>query len=212
MVITWYGQSCFKIQSGPLTVILDPFNKSIGLTPPKIEADLVLVTHDHSDHNNLSTIKGAPFVVDGPGEYEYRGVRIKGIAAYHDNSEGSDRGLNTIYTIIMEGISIVHLGDIGQEKLTDSQLENMGSIDVLMVPVGGVYTIEAASALEIANQIEPHIVVPMHYKVNGLKVKLAAVDEFLKEIGQKNLKPIDKLTIKKNTLPQEKMEVVVLKN
>lgn len=211
MVITWYGQACFKIQSGSTIVIVDPFDKSIGLTPPKIEANIVLVTHDHPDHNNIETIKGEPFVIDSPGEYEYQGVSVQGISSFHDSNDGEDRGLNTIYILKMEGIRIVHLGDLGQKTLTEKQLETLGAVDILMVPVGGVYTIEAPQALEITNQIEPKIVIPMHYKVKGLKTELADVSAFLKEIGQPDNKPEEKLTIKKNLLPQEQMDVVVFK-
>lgn len=210
-MITWYGAACFKIQSGQLTVAIDPFDKSIGLTPPKFEAQLVLVTHDHADHNNTKTIKGDPFVIDGPGEYEHQGVRVQGIAAYHDDKEGAERGLNTLYIVQLEDIRIVHLGDVGQQKLTDEQLEALGSVDVLLIPVGGIYTIGGTQALEIVNQVEPKIVIPMHYKVKGLKVKLEDVMGFLKEIGQPNVAPQEKLTVKKKDLQQERTEVVVMK-
>lgn len=212
MVITWYGQACFRIQSGSTTIVIDPFQKKIGLNPPKIEAQLVLITHHHADHNNASTIKGSPFIVDGPGEFDYQGVQIQGIESYHDNEEGQERGLNTIYTLKTEGIRVAHLGDLGQLSLTEQQINRMGTVDVLMVPVGGTYTIDGARALKVVNQIEPHIVIPMHYKVKGLTIKLDSVTQFLKEVGQPDVKTQEKLILKKSTLPQEKMEVVVLKN
>ncbi|MDX1608115.1 MAG: MBL fold metallo-hydrolase [Candidatus Spechtbacterales bacterium] len=213
MVITWYGQSCFKIQSGSTTVITDPFKKTIGLNPPTLEAQLVLVTHDHDDHNNAKTIKGDPFVIDGPGEYEYKGIRVRGIRSFHDNKNGEEKGLNTIYNMRLEDMNICHLGDLGQEQLEEEQLENLGEVDMLFVPVGGKFTIGAEKAVAVVNQIEPRLVIPMHYKVKGLKVQLGKVDEFLKEIGKKDLKLEEKLTIKKKDLPdpEEKMEVFAFK-
>lgn len=213
MVITWYGQSCFKIQSGQTTLVIDPFDKSIGLTPPKFEAQLVLTTHNHPDHNNISTIKGDHFVVDGPGEYEYGGIRVTGIRSYHDNNKGEERGLNTIYTINFEDIILAHLGDIGQDKLEDEQLNALGEVDILMVPVGGNFTVDGEKALDIVNQIEPKIVIPMHYKIKGLKEKLDDVNVFLKAIGKTDVTAEEKLTIKKKDLPdpEDKMEVTVLK-
>lgn len=217
MIINWYGQSCFKIQSGQTTLVIDPFDKKIGLTPPKLEAKLVLVTHEHYDHNNVGAIKGSPFIIDSPGEYEVGGVRIRGVFSYHDaaeNNKDGGREPNTIYTIRVEGIVLAHLGDLGQTQLTEEQLDAIGEVDILMIPVGGTHTIGAKEAVEIIGQIEPKITIPMHYNVKGLKVKLAGVDSFLKELGQKNLKTQEKLTIKQNNLPdpEEKMEIVVLQS
>ena len=212
MVISWYGQACFKLSSGSQTLIIDPFEKGIGLTPPTGEATMVLVTHDHSDHNNVGSLKGSPFIIDGPGEYEYQGTRVRGLRSYHDDKKGADRGANTIYVIRMEGLRVVHLGDLGQTELTDKQVENIGSVDVLMVPVGGQFTINGSEAPAIVNQIEPRVVIPMHYAQPGLKVKLDGVDVFLKEMGVKDIEAQDKLTIKKSALAEEgKTEVVVLK-
>jgi L-ascorbate metabolism protein UlaG (beta-lactamase superfamily) len=213
MIITWYGQSCFRVQSGQTTIVIDPFDKSIELTPPKFEAQLVLVTHNHPDHNNISTIKGDYFVINGPGEYEYKGTRVSGIRSYHDNSHGEEAGLNTIYIINFEDIILVHLGDLGQDKLDEAQLEAMGEVDIVMVPVGGDSTIDGEKALDVINQIEPKIAIPMHFKTKGSKSKLDSVDNFLKTIGSTGLKAEEKLTIKKKDLPdpEGKMEVVLLK-
>lgn len=212
MVISWYGQACFKLQSGSQTVIIDPFDKKIGLKPPAVEAQMVLVTHDHYDHNNVEAVKGEPFVADGPGEYEYQGIRVKGIRSFHDDKKGAERGLNTIYVVRMEGLRIVHLGDLGQNELTDKQVEEIGSADVLMVPVGGVYTMSGGEAPGIVNQVEPRIAIPMHYAVPGLAVKLESVDVFLKEIGVKDVQPQEKLTVKKTAASEDaRTEVVVMK-
>ncbi len=211
MVITWYGQSCFKIQSGETVVFTDPFSKEIGLVPPRGQANIVTVSHQHLDHNNHQSLSGEPLMVDGPGEYESKGVNIKGVLSYHDNQEGKERGTNTIYVIEIEGMKICHLGDFGQNKLTDEQLEKIDEVDVLMIPVGGTYTLDGEKAVDIINQIEPRIVIPMHYKIPGLAVKLDGVEVFLKEIGAGKKEAVDKLTLKKKDLPPEETEVVVMK-
>lgn len=210
MTITYYGHSCFKIISNSLIIITDPFDKSIGLVPPRIAADIITVSHDHYDHNNIKTISGQPFIINGPGEFEIKGISIKGISSFHDIHQGQERGLNTIYLIETEGIKICHLGDFGQPKLTDVQFEAVNNPDILFIPVGGKYTIDGASASSIISQIEPKIVLPMHYKISGLKIDLAPIDKFLKEMGITKKEPIDKLTIKKKDLPQE-TEVMIMK-
>lgn len=211
MVITWYGQSCFKIQSGETVLFTDPFCKEIGLTPPRGAANVVTISHQHKDHNNYDALTGEPLVIKGPGEYETKGISIKGILSFHDNKEGKERGTNTIYVIEVEGIKICHLGDLGEEKLNDEQVEEINGVDILMIPVGGTVTINGEDAVEIINQIEPRLVIPMHYKIPGLATKLDGVDVFLKEMGISKKDAVDKLTLKKKDLPQEDMEVVVMK-
>ncbi|MEA2113149.1 MAG: MBL fold metallo-hydrolase [Patescibacteria group bacterium] len=214
MTITWYGHSCFKItnQGGHLTVITDPFDKSIGLTPPRGSADIVTVSHHHSDHDNVKAISGEPFIVDGPGEYEIKGVGVTGVHSFHDTKKGAERGQNTIYVIKVDKIRICHLGDLGQERLSDRQLEAIGQVDILMVPVGGKYTIGAKEAAKISKQIEPQIIIPMHYKYPGLKLDLpAGLNEFLKEMGLEEKTAVEKLTLKKNDLTNGDMKVVVMK-
>ena len=213
MTITWYGQSCFKItnQGGHLTIITDPFDKKIGLIPPRGNADIVTVSHDHFDHNNIEAISGDPFIIETPGEYEVKGIRILGVSGYHDNVKGKDKGSNTMYLIKIDDLKICHFGDIGQEKLTDKQLESISDVDILMIPVGGVYTINAKEAVKIIKQIEPNIIIPMHYKLPGLTEKLDDVKDFLKEIGLNGQEAVDKLTLKKKDLINREMEVVVMK-
>jgi L-ascorbate metabolism protein UlaG (beta-lactamase superfamily) len=212
MVITWYGQSCFKIQSGETILFTDPFSKEIGLTPPRGQANIVTVSHNHFDHNNCESLSGEPLVINGPGEYECKGVNIKGVFSFHDSKEGKERGTNTIYIIEMEDIKICHLGDFGQVKLNEEQLEEINGVDILMVPVGGSgATIDGEGAVDIINQIEPRLVIPMHYKISGLNLKFDSVDDFLKEMGIGKKEVLDKLTLKKKDLPEGETQVVVMK-
>jgi L-ascorbate metabolism protein UlaG (beta-lactamase superfamily) len=226
--ITWAGQSCFQIaisngKDNIASIVIDPFDEKIGLKPPNFEADILLISHNHHDHNNIKMVrpvrsaesssgKNSPFLINGPGEYEIRGVFIQGIGSFHDDNQGKERGINTIYTIEAEGIKMCHLGDLGQKQLTDEQLEKIGIVDVLMIPVGGVYTISSSEAQKIIGQIEPKIVIPMHYEIPKLNIKLDGVDKFLKSVGKNSVEPQDKLTIKASAMPKEgEMEIVLLK-
>lgn len=210
MKISWYGHSCFRIATKNTIIITDPFGKNIGLKPPRCEADIVTISHDHYDHNDASTLRGSPFIINGPGEHELKEVVIRGINSFHDSNEGKERGVNTIFSIEAEDIKICHLGDLGQKELTNEQLEKISEVDILMIPVGGIYTIDGEKAIAIINQIEPKIVIPMHYKVPKLNIKLHKVDIFLKEIGTKE-EIVDQLIIKKKDLPKEETRVVVMK-
>jgi len=212
MVITWLGQACFKIQSGDQVVVIDPFSKEIGLTPPRFKSDVVLITHDHYDHANAETLAGEPFVVKTPGEYETGGIYVQGIETFHDNTHGKERGMNTIYKIEMEEIRVAHMGDFGEDEIRDETIEELGDVDVLLIPVGGKYTIDAEAAARVVKQIEPRFVIPMHYKIPGLKIALNGVEEFLKEMGAIKTEVQEKLVLKKKDLGEdEKAEVVVLK-
>ncbi len=208
MEIYWKGHSFFKIETEPqkkqkVTIAIDPYDLSIGLKVAPLEADILLITHNHYDHNNKSLIKGSPFLIEGPGEYDVKGVYIEGIEAFHDDKKGEERGKVTVYTIESEDIRICHLSDLGQKELTDYQLERMGEVDILFIPVGGVYTISHKEAPGIISQIEPKIVIPMHYALPGLKLEIDRVDKFLKEMGIKEPERLKKLKIKKKDLPQE---------
>ena len=213
MTINWYGHSCFKItnQGGHLTIITDPFDKKVGLSPPRGNADIVTVSHDHFDHNNIKAIGGQPFIINSPGEYETKTITINGISSFHDKKKGEERGTSTIYRIEVDGIRICHMGDFGQERLSDNQLETLGQVDILTIPVGGNYTINGIQAAKIANQIEPAIIIPMHYKIPNLTVDINDPKEFLKEMGANGIKPVDKLTLKKKDLSNKEMEVVLFK-
>jgi len=212
MIITWQGHSCFKIQDkiGPegVTLVTDPFNKETGLKVPNFEADIITVSHDHKDHNNVDALRGKPFVISCAGEYDFKGVLIEGIDSYHDDKKGEERGGNIMYRIEIDDISVAHLGDLG-DILDNAQIEKLIGTDVLLIPVGGTYTIDAKKAVEVISQIEPRIVIPMHYKTKDVKYDLDSIDKFIKEIG---LTPTyeEKLKISKKDLPQEDMELVIL--
>ncbi len=213
--IYWAGQSCFQIsvstsKDHSADIVIDPYDEETGLKLPNLSADIVLVTHQHHDHNNVKGVKGTPFLIDGPGEYEVKEVFIQGIPAFHDDKGGKEKGQNTIYVIEAEEIKFCHLGDLGQKLLTDEQLEKIDEVDVLMIPVGGEYTIDSSTAQKIISQIEPKIVIPMHYSIPKLKMKLDDVSKFLKTMGKPSITPIDKLVVKSSTLPSDGMEIVVL--
>jgi len=212
MIITYLGHSCFKIQgkgeSDVVTLVTDPFDEKIGLKVPACEADIVTVSHDHSDHNNTRAIKNSPFVVSMAGEYDIKGVLIQGVASFHDDEKGLKRGKNVIYSIEMEDVSIAHLGDLGH-TLSDEQLESLVGTDILMIPVGGNYTIDAKKAVEVISQIEPRIVIPMHYKTDNSLAEVDELEKFIKELGIAPSNEI-RLKVNKNDLPQEDMKLVVL--
>jgi len=206
MEIQFLGHSSFRIKSSTATVVTDPFADSIGIKFPKVTADIVTVSHQHSDHNNTKAVQDVKRVVEGPGEYEVQGISILGFDSYHDDKKGEKRGKNTIYVIEIEDFRICHLGDLGHE-LSDKLMGEMGEIDVLMVPVGGVYTIDAAKAAEVARKIDPSIFIPMHYQVSGLDPKtfgeLGDTKEFVKVLGYEP-EDVTKLNIKKSTMGEEK--------
>lgn len=212
MEISWLGHSSFKLRGKKVTIITDPFSPvMVGFKFPKIEADIVTVSHQHDDHNQTSLVDGEPFVIDGPGEYEVKGVYILGVSLSHDASGGSQRGKITACVIQMDDLKVCHLGDLGS-KLTAEQVEELNEIDILMIPVGGVVTISPEEAVEVIAQLEPRIVIPMHYQEPGLNpetfAKLSGVEEFLKKIGEKII-PIPKLTVTKESLPEERQVVVL---
>ncbi len=207
MTITWFGQSCFRLEAKEGSVLIDPFSKEIGLKPPRIKDDVVLVTHQHRDHNNIEDANPDAFIIQNPGEYENHGIAIRGIQSFHDAKEGTERGLNTIYVMKAEELTICHLGDLGH-LLTDHQVEEIGDVDILMIPVGGTYTIDAKTAVEVINQIEPKVVIPMHYMVSSLTVPLDGPEKFVKELGLTPEK-VEKYKIQKKLLPAEEIKLVM---
>ncbi len=200
MDISWLGHSCFKIKGSHATVITDPYSPELGYKLGKNTARIVTLSHQHPGHGYAQGIGGQPRVIKGPGEYEISGVLIIGVATFHDEERGKKRGKNTAYLMEIDDVSVCHLGDLGH-VLTGEQVEEIDNVDVLLLPVGGVSTINAAKAAEVVRLLEPKVVIPMHYKTPALKKELEPVDKFLKEIGAKELAPLPKLSITKSNLP-----------
>lgn len=200
MEITWLGHSCFRLKGKEAIVITDPFSPDLGYSLGKPTARIVTVSHKHPGHSYTQGVAGDPKLVTGPGEYEISNVLIIGVATYHDKDGGKERGKNTAYLIEIDDVSICHLGDLGH-PLTDEQVEELGKVDVLMLPVGGVSTINAATAAATVRQLEPNIIIPMHYKTPALQRELEPVETFLKEIGAHDITPQPKLSLTKANLP-----------
>ncbi len=211
MQITYLGHSSFKIRTKTATIVTDPYEAKVGFKFPKTTADILTISHDHFDHNYRLGIKNEDcFVICGPGEYEIKEVMITGFNSYHDLEKGQKRGRNVIYLIESEDLSVCHLGDLGQE-LTDKQIEQFHSPDIVMVPIGGIYTIDFKTAAKLIKKIDPSYVIPMHYKADGMSEvfnQLATVKEFLDELEIEG-KTEERLTITSGSLPEE-LEVVVM--
>jgi len=200
MEITWLGHSCFRLKGAQSTVITDPYPPDLGYTSVKQTARIVTVSHQHPGHSYLEGVGGEPKIIKGPGEYEVANTLIIGLATFHDREEGRQKGKNTVYVIALDEISVCHLGDLGH-VLTAQQVEEIGNVDVLLIPVGGISTINATSAAEIVRQLEPKIVIPMHYKTPAISRELEPVDRFLKEMSVKDTTTRPKLVVTKNNLP-----------
>ncbi len=200
MEINWLGHSCFRIKGSQASIIADPYPPGLGYSLGEITARIVTVSHQHPSHSYVQGIGGEPRVVAGPGEREIGGVLIIGIATFHDRERGGKRGKNTVYVMEVDDVSVCHLGDLGH-TLTAGQVEETGNVDVLLLPVGGVSTISATVAAEVVRQLEPKVVVPMHYKTPALDWELEPVDRFLREMGIAQLDPQPKLTVTRSSLP-----------
>ncbi len=207
MEITWLGHACFRIKGSQAIIITDPFQPDLGSLGNQT-ADAVTISHWHPSHSYYQGIKGEPRLVRGPGEYEIAGVLMLGLNTFHDSVKGQTRGKNTVYLMEVDGVDICHLGDIGH-ILGDEAIEQMGNIDILMVPVGGVSTIGPPMAAEIIRKVEPKIVIPMHYRTPASKKDLEPIENFLKEMGITQVEPRPKLSVTRSNLPLA-MQVVVL--
>jgi len=208
MDITWFGHSCFRLSEKGVAVVTDPFGKETGYTRPPIRADVITISHDHPGHNNQIGFRGEHRVFDAPGEYEVRGVFVTGIGTYHDARSGAARGRNVVFMFDFEGLTVCHLGDLGH-VLNQGQVEALGDVDVLLIPVGGAHTLSLSQAAEVITQIEPRLVIPMHYRTAAEKAKLDAVDKFLKEMGAASMPAQQELKVVKSGLPEE-TQIVLL--
>ncbi len=216
--IQYLGHSSFRIRGRDGIVITDPYDKSVGMDIGKPTAHIVTVSHAHPDHTNVAAVRpmrDTVFSADGPGEYEIGGIMIAGVRTYHDKKKGEEQGTNTVFVFHIDDLVFCHLGDLGHE-LTRQQLDDIGPIDVLFIPVGGGETVGASEASGIIGQLEPRLVIPMHYAQPGQQVlgsDLATIDAFLHEMGIKELTTEDKLTVTSSNLPPEgeQTRVVVMR-
>lgn len=209
MEISWLGHSCFQIKGKSATLVTDPFSPQAGDTSGlgKLSASIVTISHDHPGHNYAVGVGGNPRVVRGPGEYEISDVLITGVPSYHDNERGRVLGRNTIYVIHMDDVVICHLGDLGH-TLQEEQLEEVADADVLLIPVSGQHTINAAQAAEVISQVEPRLVIPMHYALPEGDAP-NPLDKFCREMGIEVGHSQPKLNVARTTLPAE-TQVVIL--
>jgi L-ascorbate metabolism protein UlaG (beta-lactamase superfamily) len=177
MKVSWYGHACFLFEGQGVRLVTDPPGGEIGYLLPEVEVDLVTVSHGHSDHNNVNALRGTPAVISTPGVHDVKGLKIQGFPTFHDDAGGARRGGNLLFTWEMDGVRVCHLGDLGH-LLDESAAGDLGRIDLLLVPVGGFFTIDAAEARQIVDQIGPRIVIPMHYKTKVFSSRLTGVDDF----------------------------------
>lgn len=206
MKITWYGHAAFKILTAAGTrVIIDPYEHGAfggALSYGKItdEADVVLTSHDHADHSNVRDIKGKFTRIDKAGTYDLGGLKVTAFPTFHDPSQGKERGTNLLFLIEADDLRLVHAGDLGH-VLGDDAVQAIGGVDVLLVPVGGFYTIDAKEASEVVNALKPRIVIPMHFKTRKCDFPIAPVEEFTK--GKADVQTVDgaELEITKTALP-----------
>ena len=220
MDISYLGHASFRIKSKTGVVVTDPYDASIGLSVVNTSADIVTVSHGHSDHNNIKSVAGTarrdnPFVITEPGEYEIEGVSVFGYKTYHDSKGGAERGENIVFVIQAEGVRIVHLGDLGH-RLEERLVEKLDGVDILMIPIGGVYTIDAKVALETIETIGPSVVMPMHYKTpahdNKMFGELTGLDEFVTLYGADVREITDgKYSVNRVSISEDTTEVVVFK-
>jgi L-ascorbate metabolism protein UlaG (beta-lactamase superfamily) len=204
--VTWLGQSCFRLRGRGAVVVTDPFSPALG-PKLKLEGNLVTVSHNHENHSHVQVVRDA-HVIEGPGEYEVAGVTVQGLATYHDAQQGAEHGRNTVYLIEVDDVRVCHLGDLGH-TLDAHALEAIGTVDVLLVPVGGGRTLDGAKAAQVVRQVEPRYVVPMHFGHPAIRADLAPVDRFLKEMGVAEAAAQPRLTVQASSAEAE-MKVVVL--
>lgn len=214
MEITWYGHSCFRLtERNYATVVTDPFDsKTIGYDALRLKSDIVTVSHDAPGHSNTDAVKGMSHIIDGPGEFEIGGVFITGVQSDNTGAgkkkarDGSPR--NTVYVFDYDGITVAHLGDLNQD-LTQSEIESLGTVNVVLIPVGGGGGLNAAKAAEVISMIEPNLVIPMHYSTPATKLSLDSLNKFIKEMGLSKVETQPSLKVTRSGLPSE-THVVVL--
>jgi L-ascorbate metabolism protein UlaG (beta-lactamase superfamily) len=207
--LKWFGHSCVHIRAREASIMMDPVPRSKGFRYNKQRADIVTISHDHPGHTATDMISTEFKLVNGPGEYEINDVFITGIRTYHDDERGALKGRNTVYVVEVEGSTICHLGDLAHE-LTDEQAEAITSVDVLLTPIGGGPSLNAAQAVAVVNQIEPGVVIPIQYRIGDADAELNEIDRFLHEMGVSDINPLDKLSVRRSTGDDPGTSVVVL--
>jgi L-ascorbate metabolism protein UlaG (beta-lactamase superfamily) len=210
--IEWFGHACFGVRGKTKTVMFDPF-KGIGLPEPKVKADIVLCSHGHQDHNNTEPVRHEKSIVmeEFTGTKQIDGVSIKGVPAFHDEFQGSKRGRNSVYAVHFEDVAFCHLGDLGHE-LSSSQVNEIGSVDILFLPIGGFFTIDPEQARKVMESLKPRIAVPMHYRAPGMSVMyrpLKTVEDFVRP--DDNVRRLDgpTFTVSKADLPEKRVIMVL---
>ncbi len=193
MIINWLGHACFVIESSAGKIITDPFDSQLGYQQYRQPVDIATVSHQHWDHNAVQTLQGNPAVVSEAGQFEFGPLKITGVESFHDSHGGQQRGRNIIFKLMVEDLNLVHLGDLGH-VLEPSQIEAIGPVDILLLPVGGVYTIDANQAKTVAEQLQPAVIIPMHYKTRHLSFELQPLEKFTGQFDKTVKKPSLKVT------------------
>jgi L-ascorbate metabolism protein UlaG (beta-lactamase superfamily) len=200
MRVVWHGHACFEVNDGA-TVVTDPHDgKSIGIAPPSVEADIVLVSHSHFDHDCARIVGGNPKVVDSTVSETILGVKMRAVQAFHDEDDGRKRGNIRLYCFEMDGVSFCHLGDLGH-TLSDDAVSAIGDVDVLFIPVGSVFTIDGPAAWEIVKKIRPKVAIPMHYRVRGLSLSIRPLGDFLDQVDAPVTRVGNEVAFEKEDLP-----------
>jgi L-ascorbate metabolism protein UlaG (beta-lactamase superfamily) len=201
MRIVWHGHACFEVNDG-VTVVTDPHDgKSIGIAPPSVEADVVLLSHDHYDHNCARIVGGNPSVVESMINEPVMGMRTRAFQTYHDEQDGRKRGENRVYKFELDGVSFCHLGDLGH-PLSEEMISALGDIDVLFIPVGSVFTIDGETAWKMVTKVQPKVAVPMHYRVKGLSLSIRPLGDFLDQVSTPTTRVGNEVSFEKEDLPQ----------
>lgn len=206
MDLRWYGHACFLCEGEKVRLLTDPFDQDVGYSLPRAEVDLVTVSHDHHDHNAVQDLPGWPLLIKEPGVHDAKGLKIEGFSVFHDGARGAERGRNLIFVWEMDRVRLCHLGDLGH-VLEPATVQAIGRVDLLMIPVGGIYTIDADCARQVVEQLQPRLVVPMHYKTPALTFKLDPVDKFTRFFNK--VRRAKTLHVEPQNLPAEP-EVAIL--
>jgi L-ascorbate metabolism protein UlaG (beta-lactamase superfamily) len=210
MNISWYGHRCIRLEAKEGNILIDPYDpKEIGLRGPSSKDDIILMSAYHQPSALVGRFTDGAFVIRGPGEYEQKGIAIRGIQAFQDSVRGKELGLCSIYAVVADELSVCHLGALGQETLTDEQLEAIGDPDILIIPVGGQSALDPKAAAALATQIEPKVIIPIQFAITGASYEAEKAEKFVKEIGLP-VQNVETFRIQKKQLPVDQTALVVL--